>query len=756
MTRLDAMSRFGLVAGMVALLAAGDPARNPAEVPAGNADSEAPPPMEETPASEPAASEDAPSARARYNLGLEDLETGDFAGAAEAFLAARDDARGDPLLRYRSAFNLGLALAAQADGMDEEALEETIETLRSSAAWFSDAARLAPEEDEDPRVNLEIVLRRIQQLADQLNRDGHLEARLDRIIDDQRGLRDQLRGLLADVDSNEGAEFRHRFESLAASERALLAETGDIVDLAAEERAHLEGQGEDALTPGDRARMYQLGHMDHYLQRARQSMGDTRRRLRRLEGERGHRRADTALAELKRAREQLADPVTVLKAIAGDETSVVAHASALAGVSADDGPPPWLTVGHLTNRQEDAAARTGELLRRLEATISSAPRSETSADPQTAPDAERARQAVAEAVPHVEEALDAMRSALSAFSGGAVSDAAREGSRAVAALSRAIERFAGLRELIEIAYADQARAVVVLEADAGAVPADLVERMVRAVVDDNRERLGRMQAMLLDTLAETSQEGDDGAAEERLELAETLRMETLEALDAVSEALASGGEADGPARLALERLEALRRLFFSIVEHLEELLAEQTDTHDQTATVQVEPDSEPLGFVAERQEAHASTGAALGEALAAQTDAARAGEDAEAAENMAEATRELRAGTARMRSASATVASAAESAGNMSPYLEPALDDQVAALGHIESAIRLLRPPSEEDGESGGEQPQPEAGAASEPEEQMSRQQALQRLQAVRDREAERQRRRQREQQQAEPVEKDW
>ena len=122
--------------------------------------------------------------------------------------------------------------------------------------------------------------------------------------------------------------------------------------------------------------------------------------------------------------------------------------------------------------------------------------------------------------------------------------------------------------------------------------------MVGAVVDDNRERLGRMEAMLRDNLAQTSQEGDDGAAEERLELAETLRMETLEALDTVSEALAYGGEADGPARLALERLEALRRLFFSIVEHLEELLAEQTDTHDQTATVQVEPDSEPLGFLA--------------------------------------------------------------------------------------------------------------------------------------------------------------
>ena len=221
--------------------------------------------------------------------------------------------------------------------------------------------------------------------------------------------------------------------------------------------------------------------------------------------------------------------------------------------------------------------------------------------------------------------------------------------------------------------------------------------------------------------------------------------------------MAAGGEAGIPARLALERLETLRRLFFSIVEHLQELLAEQTDTHDQTATLQVEPaTAPPLGFVAERQSAHARTGAALGEALAAQTDAARGDENAEAAENIAQATQEVRAGTGRMRGAAATVSAAAEAAQSMSPHLEPALADQVAAIGHIENAIRLLRPPSPEDGDSGEEEHQQEAQAQPEPSEQMSRRQALQRLQAVRDREAERQRRRQREPAPPEPVEKDW
>lgn len=778
----DAVLVFGVVVGAAAALGASDPvvdptgspAGNPAGDPAGNAAGdihvETSPSVDDQPGLETALPEETLSARERYNGGLEDLEQGDFAAAAEDFLAARDDAREDPVLRYRSAFNLGLALAGQADGSpdgspngsDEAVPEETIDTLRSSASWFSDAARLAPEGDEDARVNLEIVLRRIQQLADQINRDGHLEARLDRIIDDQRGLRDQLRQLLADVESEAGADFRDRFESLAASERALLAETADVADLAAEERAHLEAQDEQTLAPEQRARAYQLGHMDHYLQRARQSMSDTRRRLRRLEGERAHRRADTALAELKRAREQLSDPVAVLKALARDEESLVAHAGALASITGDDeaGPPPWLTIPHLTNRQEDAAARTGELLRRLEAAVAAAedpPTEESSDAPSGQPRVDRARQSIGEAIPHVREALDAMRSALSAFGGAAVSDAAREGARAVAALSRAIERFAGLRELIEITYADQARAVVVLEADDQDVPADLRERLAGVAMEENRERLERMEEMLLELRAQASSEGDEGTAGERYELAETLRGEALEALDAATRALASGGGADTPAGLALERIEALRRLFFSIVEHLQELLAEQTDTHDQTATVQVEPQAaSPLGFIAERQAAHARTGAALGEALAAQTDAARGGEDAQAGENIAEATREVRAGTARMRGAAGTVSASAEAAERMSPHLEPALADQVAAIGHIENAIRLLRPP--EDQNAGGEQQQQQQQAAAQPEpaEQMSRRQALQRLQAVRDREAERQRRRQRDPAPPEPVEKDW
>ena len=290
-----------------------------------------------------------PSARGRYNLGLSHFEAADYEAAAAEFLAARDNAGPDPDLRYRAAFNLGMSLAAQVGfgvaGPAEDPVaapetseeqpqdpEQVIETLRQSAAWFNDAVRLAPAGDDDARINLELVSKWILQLADQLNQGNRLEARLDRLIDDQRGLRDRVRRLLTDVAAEQaGTEpvgFTTEFESLASRERVLMAEVADVIDLAAEERLYIEQTPEEQRPPDQQSRAYQLAAMTSYLERARQSLSDARRSLRRLEGERGHRRADAALAELKRAREQLLDPVTVLQAVMRDEQELSAHTGA--------------------------------------------------------------------------------------------------------------------------------------------------------------------------------------------------------------------------------------------------------------------------------------------------------------------------------------------------------------------------------------------------------------------------------------------
>ena len=726
--------------------------------------------------------------RQRYNLALEQLQTGAFPDAADGFLAARDAAGPDTELRYRSAFNLGVALAGQADAA-QGAPEDAIETLRDSAAWFHDAVRLAPQGDEDARVNLEVVLGRIQQLADQLNDGKRLEARLDRIIDDQRGIRDELRQLLTEVEAEGAAPeptgFQSAFESLAVRERTLLAEASDIADLAAEERSHIEAQGEENVTPEERTRALQLTGLDEFLQRARQSLGDTRRRLRRLEGERAHRRGDTALAELKRAREQLLDPVSVLKAVARDQTSLLGHTQALAafddaeiavraGLEGD--APPWLTAGHLGNRQEDAAARTGRILRQLEAVAELAPSDTGDAG------AERTLALAGEAVPLLQETMESMRAVLRSLDHGAFVDAVREQATALRALNRAIERFAGLRDLIELAYADQARVLALLtppegEEDVSQISAEDRARMVGAMVGDNRERLGRMEPLLAESLGEAVEGGEDEEADpgarERYERAEGLRVAALEALTALTGQLgragAPGASPSVPAREALGHLEELRRLFFSIVEHLQALLAEQTGTHDRTATLQFESQVDELvpelGLIGERQGGHAAVADALGEALARQADASpaesAAPDDADAARSQgaehAKAAGEVRAAAGRMHAAGAVIDDAVQRAASMSPDLEPALADQRAAIEHVENAIRLLQPPQEGDGDGETQQATAQAGQAQQPDdpERLSQRQALRRLQAIRDRDAQRQRERQ-EAARPEPVEKDW
>ena len=791
---------------MAALLLA-MPVALAAEVP----DTTTPAPAEDatdTAAEAPAAPPDA-TPRAQYNHALGLLQAGAFEDAAAGFLTARDAAGTDATLRYRAAFNLGLALAGEADAAADAKPAATLATLRSSAAWFQDAARLAPEADDDARMNLELVLKRIERLADSINRGNTLQARLGAIIDDQRGVRDGIRGLLTDIDAQgAGAEptgFKTEFEALAARERALLAEAAAVADLGAAERGHLDGL--DAPTPEQGARRAQLEAMERYLQRARQSLGDARRRLRRLEGERGHRRADAALAELKRAREQLQDPLTTLKAIVRDETALLSHTATLAAFSAgrvvaEEGAaqaaPAWLTPGHLVNRQEDAAARTGATLRHVEAAATPQEGADAAPPAADAAAAPRIREAAAEALPHLSDGLAAMRDAIAALENGTFGAAVEAEAQAVRALNQAIERFADLRGLIELAHADQSQATALLtpppdDAEAPATPPLSAAERARAVTllaQDNRERLARMAPLLREALtppstaadatdAQGDEEAAQAAARQRHELAETHRTAALRELEALLDTLGaaapSGAEALPPAQAALGHIKALRRLFFSLVEHLAALIVEQSETHDSAATLQFESQLDrlvpELALVAQRQAEHAATGDALAAALA-ESEAAQRADAAEPpppaapaatqtpdAEALAKATAELRAGAAHMHGANAIMAAAAEAAAASSPDLTPALDEQVAAIERLENALKLLQPPRQDDGDGGdqqaGAQAAQEAAAQPDEEERMSQRQAMRRLQAIRDRDAQRRRDR-RAAAPPDPVEKDW
>ena len=140
------------VAGDPAAPAAGDPDVQAGEA-APMADDAAAAASEE-PATEASSDAWEGNPRGQYNHALGRLAEGAFAEAAAGFLGARDAAGPDPELRYRAAFNLGLALAGEADAAAiaaPDAVEDRIETLRDSAAWFHDAVRLAAEGDDDAR-----------------------------------------------------------------------------------------------------------------------------------------------------------------------------------------------------------------------------------------------------------------------------------------------------------------------------------------------------------------------------------------------------------------------------------------------------------------------------------------------------------------------------------------------------------------------------------------------------------------------------
>ena len=771
--------------------------------------------------------------RRSYNQARKAYESHDLAAAEKDFLAARDRSEADAEVRYRAAFNLALTYAQKADGLTKDKPQDALAALQQSAAWFRDAVHGRPE-DPDARHNLELVLRRIQQLADQLNQGQNtLEARLGRVIADERTLRDRVRGLLARVNqagtAAEPLNFQSEFEDASTFQRTLLSDGGAILDLAGEQRDKISQQPEAQRKDEDRGKLVQLQNLEHYLNLARGTMADVARLLRRLQGDKSHRQADVALLQLKRALEQLQDPVTVLKGLTADQTAVHAQTRGLdelrkgnlrlpvegqqATVKAE--APPWLTAQLLADQQKDLQPRTGELLARLQAGVEYADKTPDKADaksagqpqdPREAAQKRRIIEAARQSVPLLQQGTSAMEQAFSALQGDQLAPAAQAQLAAITALLKALERFSGTRDLIELAYADQVQMVALLTPPGKPVsPADAkndpkpddktagtpelpaavkdalskmstVERaaMLKDSTARNLDRLSRLKGLFADELAALqaapaapaaqnpggqgggNEDQEKRAAEkQRYELAEQKRQQAEAAVSRLVALLGKGGPAALPAAEdGRKNLEELRRLFFSVVEHLKELLRNQTQTHDSTSSAQASRDEaekqRKLGPLATAQSGHAELGKALAEALAAQADQAQNASEPQAKQaqkTLADAAEEVRKAHGAMTSAAQTLQQAEKQAQAMSFDLEPPIEQQKQAMAHLEAAIRILEPPQE--------QKQNQKQNQQNQDQQISQEQAARRLQEIREREAERQRKQQ-QPRNPEPVEKDW
>jgi len=236
------------------------------------------------------------------------------------------------------------------------------------------------------------------------------------------------------------------------------------------------------------------------------------------------------------------------------------------------------------------------------------------------------------------------------------------------------------------------------------------------------------------------------------------------------ELIAAAGES---VDLAVEHLMDLRRLFFSIVEHLRETAHRQSELNDDTqqalTLAEDEQLAQELAPLADRQERLSEITQQLAEALRQQSQQPAASppgqppaggpsdqELAELTQRFAEASELVRAAHDQME--------AGQTAMTMQPpTAEPVTTAQAAALEQLIQAIALLQPPQDQqqDQPQDQQQQQNQPGQGDqdqqEPQDQQQSPDPSRILQAVRDLEAHRRRNRPpRTRGAVEPVEKDW
>jgi hypothetical protein len=706
------------------------------------------------------------AAREKYNEGVELLVKGDHEAAEKALLDARSAAGVDPDLRFRAAYDLGMAYAAHAEkvktGKDAD-LSKALELTEQSVSWFADAARLR-KDDKDTQANLAIVRARAQSLADELRKgEGKLEARLDALITDQRGVLDEARGAWLAIREAGGTDplaQQGTLTHLADKERGIGAESGVVGDMAASEIDEIAKKAEDKRSDEEKMRLVVLKNLDIYLMEAKTKIAEARRKLQDLAAEDGVDRAEAALVALKRAREQLLDPITVLREVAADEMQLMQESDAIAQVDAQKfagsaAPviPSWMSGPALAIRQLGMHDRVEEIRARLAAATGSPPQQAAADDPKAAQQ-KKLLERVKVALPHVIEASAAMDRAHGKLIDKKMADAVVAERDSLVALAKAIEQFADLKQTIDIASETQKQIVSFLTQKTNAAD-------TKDAVTANVGRMSRIKELIADEAAAPADPKADPkeaeAKKQQLTQAETLRADAEKLIGQLDGAIKANKDPLTPAKAADAKLDELRRLFFSVIEHLQDLIRQQGETRDQTSQAHTQTDDErapKLPGLLTRQDQHGQLAKAITDALAAQADAASKAQQPEAQQqgkNMAAAADEVRLAQNDMADAKRTLDKATTTT-NQSVSLEPALKSQASALEHLMNALKLLQPPQQNQDKKDQQdkdkqqqqkqhQQQPQQGGAG---------------QRARDEDAKRQKERHEQASQGDAVEQDW
>ena len=783
-----------------------------------------------------------------FNLANDELARGEYDVAIEGFSRARNEASFDNELRYSAAYNLGFAYAAKADslgaidGLDEGGLESAIEWLSSSVAWFRDAVRQRPSLDE-ARGNLEIVLKRQLNAQDLMAQKFNTpERQLDALIAAQREIRESARALSQQIAGTSAERdpisFQNDFRSIARMQREAMTAGNLAAENIANAKALIESKTEEARTQEEAYRKFQFEAVIPLLDQARQYMGSARRQMRDMSMNDALRQTNKAFYALKQAREQLDDPLRILGHISEDEQNFVRLAEANAVFKSPErlaeyraktqnseaSLPPWLNEALLSDTQQDVLERTKRVASFLEAVVST----DVSGTEPSGADAEAAaeqRAQIGEALPLIRRAAEEMAAADGAVLRDDADGALRHGAQSVELLALAMERFADLKHLVEIAYRSQKAMSGVVAGDIGSESPHLLSReqqkgLLSPALATNIERLERLSAALAKASAKAiaevnkaaqSAQGqaaaqgqgdalkaqiDEQIAETQkfFEHAETLRAEAqaamkrmaavVDAYDAegmagtATEGTGSGGIVPATAEdavwgelseddeLAGSHLEQLRMLFFTIAEHVEELLRQQMSTLDTTTDVSTLVGDEQtlkLPAVVDRQRVHELTATQLARAITEQSEKMRAqaeqapqgGEQAqEMAQRYGQAASEIEVAAASMRQAQTDLQSEDR-------LFSEALAQQKEAAEHLEKALEWLQPPQQQQQQNDEQQQQNDEqqqnAQQQKPQQKMSKEQAEKKIEQIRSRDqARRKARESRNEGSGMPVVNDW
>ena len=708
--------------------------------------------------------------RTRFNRANRQLAEGDAALASTLFREARRDAVDDLELRYAASYNLGMAAVAQANASEASSPTEALARLHEAADWFREAAAMQPDE-ADPRHNLDVTLRRALILADEIARKNQrdLEGELDQLIESQRGRVGESALLLESVvraaEPAEADALRPAFDAAATAQRELLADTETLAERAANEKAIVDAKAEDARTPEDALRSASLEGVLRYLDQGVERMGQARRQLRQRSAERAYRRGSEALASLKRARDQLRDPVEQIGVLIAEVAGVGRATAALAGSAAASEAaarlPAFLTREAVGAETAAVEGRVGELSERFTTAAERAATGPASGDPAIP---ESLRAALTGAAPLIGDAHAAMSRAVAALAAKKLEPALVGDGEALEALAEAQELFFDLRELLAVSYEAQSRIAGLATADDASASAlrAKAESALAAEQSRNRDRATRLETLLVAERESQLQalespdpaaSGDENAPppappdpaqrealEQLFERANELLADAASAMQEAGSAFAGklGSRASDWPRVgaaagrAAARLDTLRMLFSTLLEQLQRLERDQIDLSDRTqdtiALAAAEPPSGErsaetrarVGAIDGEQKTLEARAGAIADALVAQSEqAVTSGEpqggqpaapDADALRRAADhvATAQLA-----MQEVSETLhASEASEAGESLP-LPPAADAQKVAREELRKALELLSPPPPEKPE---EPPKQEPESESKPE----------------------------------------